>query len=153
MCRYDTVDHDILLDFLRDHIGLDGSVLDLFRSYLSGATQCVSVAGVLSELSEVMFGVPQGSVLGPIEFCIYTIPLGAIMQHYKIEYHIYADDTQLYCSFDINSPDEVLHAITSCIPDIQSWMIGKKLKINDDKTEFLIVTSPKAGFLQTSNLK
>ena len=109
---FDTVDHDIL-DFLRDHIGLDGSVLDLFTSYLSGRTQCVSVAGVLSELSELMFGVLQGSVLGPIEFCIYTTPLGAIMRHYKIEYHIYADDTQLYCSFDINSPDEALHAIHS----------------------------------------
>ena len=88
------------LTFLRDHIGLDGSVLDLFRSYLSGRTQCVSVIGVLSELSELVFGVPQGSVLGPIQFCIYTIPLGAIMQRYKIEYHIYADDAQLYCSFD-----------------------------------------------------
>ena len=83
-----------------------GSVLDLFRSYLSGRTQRVSVARVLSELSELMFGVPQCSVLGPVEFCIYTIPLGAIMRQYKIEYHIYADDTHLYCSFDINSPDE-----------------------------------------------
>ena len=150
---FDTVDHDILVDFLRDHIGLDGSVLDLFRSYLSGKTQCVSVDGVLSELSELMFGAPQGSVLGPVEFCIYTIPRCAIMRHYKIEYHIYADDTQLYCSFDINSPDEALHAITSCISDIRSWMIDKKLKINDDKTEFLIITSPKAGFSANLQLK
>ena len=97
---FDTVDHDILLAFLRDHIGLDGFVLDLFRSHLSGRTQCVFIAGVLSELSELMFGVPQGSVLGPIEFCTYTIPLIAAMRHYKIEYHIYADDTQLYLSFD-----------------------------------------------------
>ena len=84
LAAFDTVDHDILLDFLRDHVGLDGSVLDLFRSYLSGRTQCVSVAGVLSEVSELMFDVPQGSDLGPIEFCIYTIPLGAIIQHCKI---------------------------------------------------------------------
>ena len=100
-----------------------------------------------------MFSVTQGSVLGPIEFCIYTIPLGAIMRHYKIEYQIYADDTQLYCSFDINSPDEALHAITSCISDIRSWMIGKKLKINDDKTEFFLLPHLKLDFLQTSNLK
>ena len=70
-----------------------------------------------------------------------------------IEYHIYADDTQLYCSFDINSPDEALHAITSCISDIRSWMIGEKLKINNDKTEFLIITSPKAGFSANLQLK
>ena len=88
------------LTFFRNHIGLDGSVLDLFQSYLSGRTQWVSVAGVLPELSELMFGVPQGSVLGPMEFCIYTIPLGAIMWHYKIEYHIHADDiySALYLS-------------------------------------------------------
>ena len=81
LAAFDTVGHDILLDFLGYHIGLEGSVLDLLRSYLSGRTQCVFVAGVLSELSEPMFGVPQGSVLSPIEFCIYTIPLGAIMRH------------------------------------------------------------------------
>ena len=148
---FDTVDHDILLDFLRDHIGLDGSVLSLFRSYLSGRTQCVSVSGVLSELSELVYGVPQGSVLGPIEFCIYTIPLGAIMRYYNIDYHIYADDTQLYCSFDIDSPMEALEKLRTCIADIRSWMIGNKLKINDDKTEFLIITSPNANFSEELN--
>ena len=141
---FDTVDHDILLDFLKNHIGLDGSVLALFRSYLSGRSQCVSVAGVLSELSELVFGVPQGSVLGPIEFCIYTIPLGAIMRHYNVSYHIHADDTQLYLSFDLNSPSEALDSITKCISDIRSWMIGNKLKINDDKTEFLVITSSRS---------
>ena len=104
---FDTVDHEILLSFLKDHVGLDGPVLRLFETYLSNRTQCVSVKGVLSELSELTFGVPQGSVLGPIAFCIYTIPLGAILQHYDILYHIYADDTQLYCSFALDSPDEV----------------------------------------------
>ena len=91
----DTVGHGILVDFYSDHIGLGGSVLDLFRSYWSGRTQCISVAGVLSELSELMFSVSQGLVIGPIEFCVFTIPLGATMWHYKIEYHIYADNTQL----------------------------------------------------------
>ena len=93
-----------------------------------------------------MFGIPQGSVLGPIELYIYTIPLDAITRHYNIEYHIYADDTQLYLTFDIDSPYEALHTIHNCISDIQSRMIGNKLKINDDKTEFLIITSPKTKF-------
>ena len=100
----------------------------------------MSIKGVLSELSELAYGVPQGSVLGPIAFCIYTIPLGAILRHYKIQYHIYADDTQLYCSFDLDTSDEVLATISACISDIRTWMIQNKLKINDDKTEFLLIT-------------
>ena len=50
-------------------------VLHLFQSYLSGRTQCISIEGVLSELKELVYGVPQGSVLGPLEFCIYTFPI------------------------------------------------------------------------------
>ena len=130
---FDTVDHTILLTFLSEHIGLSGQALDLFKSYLSGRTQCVSIEGILSELSELAYGVPQGSVLGPVEFCIYTLPLGAILRHYNIRYHIYADDTQLYCSFDVKSLDNVLTVVRDCISDIRSWMIRNKLKINDDK--------------------
>ena len=75
----------------KDYIGLDGPALKLFETYLTNRTQCVSIKGVLSELSELAYGVPQGSVLGPIAFCIYTIPLGAILRHFKIQYHIYPD--------------------------------------------------------------
>ena len=149
---FDTVDHEILLSFLKDYIGLEGPVLKLFETYLSNRTQRVSIKGVLSELSELAFGVPQGSVLGPIAFCIYTIPLGAILRHYKIQYHIYADDTQLYCSFDLDTPDEVLCTISACISDIRTWMIRNKLKINDDKTEFLLITSSRTKFTENINL-
>jgi hypothetical protein len=149
---FDTVDHQILLDFLKDYVGLGGPVLKLFQSYLTGRTQCVSIKGVLSELSELAYGVPQGSVLGPIEFCIYTIPLGAILRHYNIQYHIYADDTQLYCSFDLKSPSDTVTNISACISDIRTWMIRNKLKINDDKTEFLLITSPRAKFTENIEL-
>ena len=150
---FDTVDHEIFLSFLKDYVGLDGPVLSLFETYLVDRTQCVSINGVLSELSELVYGVPQGSVLGPIAFCIYTIPLGAILRYYKIQYHIYADDTQLYCAFDLHSPDETLSTISACISDIRTWMIRNKLKINDDKTEFLLVTSSRANFTDNINIK
>ena len=65
---FDTVDHTILLSFLKDYIGLDGLALKLFETYLTNRTQCVSIKGVFSELSELAYGVPQGSVLGPIAF-------------------------------------------------------------------------------------
>ena len=138
---FDTVDHTILLSFLEDFIGLDGSALAIFKSYLEGRTQCVSIDGVLSEVNELLYGVPQGSVLGPIAFCIYTIPIGSILNYYNISYHIYADDTQLYCTFDAECADEVVSSLQNCLADIRSWMIKNKLKINDDKTEFLVITS------------
>ena len=79
----------------------------------------MSIKGALSELRELAYSVPQCSVVGPIEFCIYTTPLGAVLKHYKINYHIYADDTQIYCSFEINSLDDILGSISDNIPDIR----------------------------------
>ena len=114
--------------------------------WASDRTQCVSVKGVMSEMNRLIYGVPQGSVLRPVEICIYTLPLSAILKHYKIDYHIYGDDTQIYCSFDAESLDEVLGSLDNCISDIRSWMITNKLKINDSKTEFLLITSPRSKF-------
>ena len=110
--------------------------ISLNRTWLTG----------LSAYLSLIYGVPQGSVLGSIEFCIYTLPLSAILKHCKIDYHIYADDMQIYCSFDAESLDEVLRSLDNCISDIRSWMITNKLKINDSKTEFLLITSPRSKF-------
>ena len=83
---FDTVDHEILLHFLKEHVGLSGSVFCMFETYLKDHTQCVSIHNVLSSLSQLVFGVPQGSVLGPIIFCMYTLPLGAIIRSHKLMY-------------------------------------------------------------------
>ena len=140
---FDTVHHIISLSFLENHIGLRGTVLQMFQSYLSDQSQCILVTNTLSEMAGLLFDFPQGSVLGPpIEFCMYTLPLGAIFRHHKLHYHIYADDTQIYCPFDFKSPQTAMDAIVNCASDIRTWMIENKLKINDDKTEFLIITSP-----------
>ena len=74
LAAFDTVDrqHPSQPSY-REYVWLDGSAINLFESYiLSKRTQCVSVEGVLSELSELVYGIPQGSVLGPTEICIYT---------------------------------------------------------------------------------
>lgn len=143
---FDTVNFATLLAFLKDFLGLSGSVLDTIRSYLEGRTQCVSIKNVLSHLSELIYGVPQGSVLGPLIFCLYTLPLGEILRHHNINYMIYADDTQVYCFFDVDTCDAALLSVTQCIKDIRSWMIRSKLKINDDKTEFLILSSQRSKY-------
>ena len=97
--------------FSKRYIGIDDTAFNLLRSYLLERTQCVFIEGVLSEVSELFHGIPQDPVLGPMEFWIYTIPLGAIMRHYNILYRIYADDTQMYCYFDLKSPFEAVNNI------------------------------------------
>ena len=75
---------------------------------------------------------------------MYTLPLGAIIRSHKLMYHIYADDTQLYFTCDVDSSANALACVEACVRDIRSWMITNKLKINDKKTEFLIISSTRA---------
>ena len=138
---FDTIDHVILFEILFKYVGFSGKALDLIKSYFSDHTQRVKIDGILSEFAEIVCGVPQGSVLGPLKFCLYMLPLSAILRFHNIGYHVYADDTQIYVSFKCENPLQALEKINLCISDIRRWMILNKLKINDAKTEFIICRS------------
>jgi len=129
---------------LEKYVGITGSALQLIKSYFSDRSQCVLIDNIMSEFANLVCGVPQGSVLGPMKFCLYLLPLGAILKYHGIGYHIYADDTQLYISFKCNDPLAYLPKLNNCISDIRVWMIKNKLKINDSKTEFIVFRSPQA---------
>ena len=77
-----------------------------------------------------------------MKFCLYLLPLCAILKEHNIGYHIYADDTQLYISFNSKEPLTSLTKLNNCTSDIRVWMIKNKLKINDSKTECIIFRSP-----------
>jgi hypothetical protein len=137
---FDTVDHNILLHRL-ESIGVGGLVLSWFSSYLNNRTQSVFLKGVSSEPINLTCGVPQGSVLGPILFNIYSQPLGEIARKHNLKHHFYADDTQLYISFAAKNSSNYAQLVSSCVTDIKQWMQLNLLMLNDSKTEVILLGS------------
>ena len=139
---FDTIDHEKLLDLLDYSFGIKGDALKWFKSYLQDRTQAVQIGFSTSELVTLKYGVPQGSVLGPILFTMYTTPLGNIIRNHSLDFHLY--DTQLYISFkpcDSISRQTVISQVEACIKDIKIWMTNNLLELNDDKTELIIITT------------
>ena len=137
---FDTVDHSLLLNHLATRTELDGKAHEWVTSYLSNRTQSVSMNGINSPLPQLNRGVPQGSVLGPIFFTIWMQPLGDIVRIHGLKYHLYADDTQLYLTFDHSNQttkQSTTNSMEVCINEIKAWMLSNKLKLNNGKTEFL----------------
>ena len=142
---FDTIDHNHLFELLQKRFSIQGTALNWIKSYLENRSFSIHINGKTSSPTVTSFGVPQGSVLGPILFTIYTTPLADIIKHHNLSYHFYADDTQLYITFDPKSKSSLQESIASiekCAMDIKIWMSQKMLKLNDDKTEVLYITSP-----------
>ena len=108
---FDTIDNQLLLGRLASSTGLDGVPLKWVSSYLTNRTQFVSILNEKSECHQLTNGVPQGSVLGPIFFTIYMQPLVDIVHWHNMNFHLYADDTQLYLLFDGSNPQSEHDAI------------------------------------------
>ena len=142
---FDTIDHQVLLRTLQEHIGITGTALSWFRSYLSDRHQSVKIGKTVSKSRPLPYGVPQGSVLGPQLFSIYTLPLHSVIEESNMSYHLYADDTQIYFAFNPKcaiSTENMKQTIDSCTAHIGQWMTKNCLKLNSDKTEVLILTKP-----------
>jgi hypothetical protein len=136
---FDTVDHQILLSRLQHRFGINGQCLQWFSSYLCHRHQSIRINNTTSEKSEILHGVPQGSVLGPLLFTLYMSPISDIIDSFSIGHMLYADDSQLYISMDPKNVAHDLKTLENCIGEIKNWMIRNMLKLNDNKTEFLIL--------------
>ena len=149
---FDTIDQDILITRLRNRFGVSGDVLKWFESYVFHRSQHVNIDGTLSESASLIYGVPQGSVLGPILYTLYTDPISEIISSYGLNYHLYADDTQLYIPINSSTKDTSIKTIEQCANDIKSWMSSNKLKLNDDKTEVILFKPPRAGSINIDKI-
>ena len=125
--------HSLLYDCLHDWFGLDGTVLSWIKSYLSNRKQKIKIGDSFSEAVILPFGVPQGSVLGPLLFTLYTSPLSQVISKFKVTHHLYADDTQIYLAVDSRNFDSSMEELTECLKSVEEWMEGVKLKLNPEK--------------------
>ena len=118
-----------------------------FSSYLTDRTHYISLCNHCSDFAPVHSGVPQGSVLGPMLFTMYIKPLSAIIDSHSIIHHSFADDLQLQMSAPPDRISELLHYMQSCISDVKVWATANMLKLNDSKTELMLVTSKRSKHL------
>jgi hypothetical protein len=145
---FDTVDHNILLTRLRVSYGITDSALQWFASYLSGRKYSVIVMGKASNVYIVICGVPQGSVLGPKLFILYTSSLESLVNQAGFDYHSYADDTQVYkqCLPTQEHVTDISIRFAACLDTILQWMMANRLQLNPDKTECVWFRSAGCNF-------
>ena len=147
---FDTIDHSTLLSCLHIWFGVGGSVLKWFTSYLTDGYQSIKICSTVSDVCNLLFGIPQDNVPGPLLFSLYTTPLSLIISKHKvIKFHFYADDSQIYVHLSQKNASAVFEQLNRCVDDVKEWMPTSRLKLNSDQTEFIICGSKR----QRKNLK
>jgi len=140
---FDTVDHEVLLKRLEITFGIEAAALASLKSYLSERSQVTCINGFYSSSSSsrLLSRVPQGLILGPLLFLLYTAPVVDIIRRHVLFSHCYADDTQLYFYCSPDQMDSLLSSFSNCICEIEHWMASNRLKLNCDKTQFIWIAS------------
>ena len=101
---FDAIDHGLLLDRLEEWFGIRGDELQWVSRYLSNRCQLISIQGKLFIPMSLIYGVPKGFVIGPLLFILYTTPLSQIITKFEdLQHHLYADDTQIFTSFNTSN--------------------------------------------------
>ncbi len=138
---FDTLDHDILLARLESYFGFSDTVIKWFKSYLTGRSQSVVIGDVVSTSRHLEYGVPQGSVLGPLLFTLYIAPLEDVISKYDLDFMFYADDSDLYVAINPNNPLTSYETLSDCINEVILWNTRNMLFCNPGKTEVLHLSS------------
>ena len=137
---FDTIDIERLLSILTEEIGITGTAIKWIRSFLTGRLQKVRIENEYSESLEVVFGAPQGSVLGPKMFSLYVRSQPEVFNKCKFKSSSFADDSNGRKTFSLSFQYDVLNnEVAKCLDEVTQWMNYQFLKINPDKTELLLL--------------
>ena len=167
---FDIVDHPLLLEKLKLY-GFDSNMLEWTNSYLTGRTQAVSIDGCLSKLMDVQHGVPQGSILGPLLYTLFTNELPEVVHdHSELtprtlneptwpSYNMgckvcgtvacYADDTTYSCSD--SEPERLSEKLSNKYRVLSEFLVNNQLKLNDDKTHLMVMTTSQKRVKMSNN--
>ena len=109
-----------------------------FSSYLTDRRKAIKIGNCFSD----MLPTSSCGVLGPLLFTLYTTPLSSVIQRHIFDHHIYVDDTHIYVSLPTPDICRSLNQVKDCFQDVSLRVNNSKLKLNADKTEFLIIGTP-----------
>lgn len=132
---FDTINHSMLLAICK-HVGFSSGACELLTSYLEDRRQMVQISGSMSSLERVSSGVPQGSILGPLLYTLYTFALPKCLSFCSV--HLYADDTQIYSSFAPSSVEMAVNNINRDIKSLLEYARSHCLNLNHAKTKLLL---------------
>ena len=143
---FDTVDHKILINRLQTSFGVRGKVLSWILSFITQRTQIVSFNAKQSTKSAVVCGVPQGIVLGPVLFLLYTADVIEISRRRGITPHSYSDDTQLSIHTPASSCVTQIPRMTACIEELERWMSSKPIEAQHKQNAVHVVGQQTASY-------
>ena len=150
---FDTVDKEILLNRLSVSSGIQDTALNWFTSYLTNRTEYTLFNGSKSPVRTVMHGVPQGSVLGPVLFLLYTADLEKIAKRHSFEAQFYADDSQSYVFSTPAASAFYDNRLLVCLDEMAEWMLVNRLCLNPANSQFMrCATARRLGQLDDSTI-
>ena len=135
---FDTIDHQILFTKLRHNFNFGTKAINTIKSYLTNRSFSVKINKTTGTPKLIQTGVPQGSLLGPLLYILYTKELDSIAKKHNLEISTYADDIQLYISFQSIHSDQTCARMETCLFEIKTWMDQNYLKLNTKKTQLKV---------------